>query len=159
MLYLSPLCCLCGSPSVHFNSVGIIVHSDRGTTFPAYLPTSHSYCLLGQVSCFTPKEMINQKRPKDYQWASSQISQTYKATSILILTVSIYVSGAPKLKFSSINNIHSLSFTISQQWGCRMNVLDSADIQLWWSEWWLSVQNAFCSSLLVCLFLAYCLQQ
>lgn len=72
MLCLSPLCCMCRSPSVHFNSkcdrcsAGIIVHIDRGIAFAAYLPSSHSYWLLGQVSCFTPKGMINQERPGDY---------------------------------------------------------------------------------------------
>lgn len=44
----------------------------------------------------------------------------------------------PELKFSSINNIYSLSFTISKQWESGMNALDIADIQLWWTEWRLS---------------------
>lgn len=82
-LYLPPLSCMCGSPSVHFNSkrdgcsAGIIVHGDRGIAFPAYLPSSHSYWLLGQVSCLTPKEVINQERHGDYHWASSQMLKTH----------------------------------------------------------------------------------
>lgn len=152
MLYLSPLCCMCGSPSVHFNSsrdrcsAGIIVHSNRRTAFPAYLPSSHSYWLLGQVSCFTPREMINQERA---QWLplSFQPDLTTRKTHIAFLFFFILSPPAmhergSELKFSSINNIHSLSLTISQQWQCGMNALDSADIQLWWIEWRLSAHNA-----------------
>lgn len=148
MLYLSPLCFICASPSVHFNSrhdrcsAQIIVHSGRGTAYPAYLPSSHSHCLLGQVSCLTPKEMINRERPSNYHWASSQ---TLKLTNLCPFSFSpqAMCDRGPELKFSSINNIHSLSFTISKQWESGMNALDIADIQLWWTEWRLSTHNAF----------------
>lgn len=81
--FICPLCPACVGVHVLISiecdrcSAGLLCTVIEELHFQLIFWGSHSYWLLGWVSLFTPKEMINQERPSDYHWASSQILQNH----------------------------------------------------------------------------------
>lgn len=148
MRYL-PLCAAC--VGVHlFISIAAVIDAAPGLLytvteelhFQLIFPVAIHIGYLAKYLASHPGKWLTRRGPNDYRWASSQISRLAKPTSFFYFVPPAMHARGSELKFSSINNIHSLSLTISQQWECGMNALDSADIQLWWIEWRLSVHNA-----------------
>lgn len=127
--------CVCGSPSFRFNGEcdggsgggGIIVRGDRGIAFPGLIlrVAIHIGYLAENLASHTQG---SDKKPREATLITTQLAaQKKKKTKKNPTSIFNFLSRGhlhecdSELKFSSINNIHSASLTISQQWGCGMN--------------------------------------